>query len=183
MKKIIACLFALLSLLQVSVAFADIPSPYESQQSQLRRSAEELERKGISIENVKVVTQESKSVILGIELNCPEGGQLDCLVINMDNERLVGKCQERLNDWTKRKNNNFWIELPINTDEMLSGKNELEINCSYQINYELIKRLGGGYAWFKAGRPMKKTAKSVSKETTKRIVFMKTKTRYFVYEV
>ncbi len=183
MKKIIACLFVLLCLLQASVAFADIPSPYESQQSQLRRSAEELERKGISIENVKVVTQENKSVILGIELNCPKGGQLDCLVINMDDERVVGKCQELFNDWTKRKNNNFWIELPINTDEMLSGKNELEINCSYQINYELIKRLGGGYAWFKAGRPMKKTAKSVSKETTKRIVFMKTKTRYFVYEV
>lgn len=183
MKKIMAFLFVVLSLLQVSVAFADIPSPYESQQKQLRRNAEKLEREGIAIEDIKIVARENGEVSLGMELACPEGGKLECTVITVDKERIVGEVQEWFTDWTKRKNNKFWIEVPLDTGEMLPGKNELAINCSYHINYELIERLGGGYAWFKAGRPMRKTVKSVSKEATKSIALLKTNTRYFVYEI
>jgi hypothetical protein len=183
MKKIMAFLLVCLSLLQASVAFADIPSPFKLQQRHRRSRAEQLEQKGISIKNIEIAAQENKEITLGIELDCLEGGQLECKVKTIDNGRIVGEYKEVVNDSTKRKNNNYWFEVPIDTGAMVSGKNELEINCSYKINYEIIRRLGGGYAWFKAGRPMKKTAKSVSKEATKRIALMKTSTRYFVYEI
>lgn len=181
MKKLCSLLVALLACLQASIAFADIPSRWEMQQGRIRACAEQLEREGIAIENIETIVQENNELELAVELSCPENGKLECEVISIDKEMVLGKSKEILTAM-KKGEKNYLVYVPIAADELVSGKNELEINCKYRIDYVLVKRLGGGYEWFKAGGPMKQTPKSVSKEISKRIVLMKTSTRYFVYE-
>lgn len=199
MRKLCCLLAAILCCLQLNVAFADHPSPQQMLQSRVRRNAELLEREGIAIANLQTAFKENNGLNLHFELYAPRDGALECFVITADDEKIVGECKKLLTSEMRMAKSRddyllpiiqmggdkFLVSVPLDTAKLFAGRNTLEVKCKYQISYEPANRLGGGYAWFKDGRPArgKNSIISIVKEVSKKIALLKTSTRYLMYEI
>ena len=179
MKKLFLVVAVIAALLGTNTAFADMPSPYEMEQRRLEATAQKLEREGISIEdcNVKRI---GKNYVLEVDVRSPKDIMLECTVNLKNNNKCLGYEKMQPGWKNKKKEGTYLIKVPLDLKALPEGDGITRVQCRTTINYTQTIRLGGGYEWFRKGRPIKKIPKSVTISSEKDIILKHFKKRIFI---
>lgn len=180
MKKFCFLILAFLCMF-TAVAYADIPSPLEMEQRRAERQAVLLEKDGLKINDIAVVRQQDgdDSAVFKLFVSCPKGGTFVCSILDRNSGESIAQDMRGVMLAGRTAQDNV-IVLP-SVKGFSKGKYDLRFRCTYTIEYITSQRLGGGYEWFRKGRPTRREEHKVEKEYIKDIVLLITENKYFIY--